>query len=417
MGNPFRKDFPIFAHWESRGCPLVYLDSAATAQSPRQVLNAVREFEENSRANVHRGIYALAEEATEKYEKAREKVAKFVNAVSSKEIIFTKNATESINLVAASLGKSFLKEGDRVLVSRAEHHSNFLPWQVLRDEKGVVLDVLDVDENGQISTEAVERAIRHRTKLAAFSHVSHVLGAINPIREMARTFRERGILFLVDAAQSAAHLPLDVQKIGCDFLVFSGHKIGAPLGIGVLYGREELLEKMPPVAYGGGMISAVSVEESKWHELPWKFEAGTPNISGAVGLGAAIDYISDVGFANIRRIDEELTATAMRGLSEIPGVRIFGPRDPRERGGVVSFVVDGIHPHDLATILDRDNICVRAGHHCAMPLMKWLGVPATARASFWVYNRPEDVEALTRGVEKAIRILKPKTQHEFIMSN
>lgn len=402
----YKADFPIFTHWEKQGHPLIYLDSAATAQSPRQVLDAVRAFEENNRANVHRGIYALSEEATQKYESAREAVRSFLNARSSREVIFTRNTTEGINLVAHSLGKSFFKKGDHILVSRAEHHSNFLPWQMLRDENGVILDIVDVDDEGKLALAEIEHRIHSRTKLAAFSDVSHVLGTINPVREISRLLREREILLLVDAAQSAAHLLLDVEDIGCDFLVFSGHKIGAPMGVGVLYGREEILETMPPFMRGGGMINAVAVSETKWHELPWKFEAGTPNVSGAVGLAAAIKYLNIVGFPEVRRIDEELTGETMRRLSAMPGVRIYGPSDPKERGGVVSFSLAGIHPHDLATILDRDNVCVRAGHHCAMPLMKWLGVPATARASFWIYNQLEDIAKLAAGVEKAITILK-----------
>ncbi len=412
-----KSDFPIFAHWEKRGRPLVYLDSAATAQSPRVVIDAVKKYAEESHANVHRGIYALAEEATAAYERARKKVRLFLNAASTAEIVFTKNATEGINLVALSLVRGFFKKGDHILISRAEHHSNFLPWQMIRDDKGTILDIVDVDDNGEISLAEIERTIRPRTKLAAFSHISHVLGAVNPIKEMAQLFRDRGVLFLVDAAQSAAHLPINVQDIGCDFLVFSGHKIGAPTGIGVLYGREKFLWEMPAVVRGGGMIREVSEEKMICNDLPWKFEAGTPNISGAVGLGAAVDYIGDIGFEKIRRIDEKLTAETIRYLSAVSGVRIFGPRDAKERGGVVSFAVDGLHPHDLATILDRGNVCIRAGHHCAMPLMKWLGVPATARASFWVYNGPEDIEKLVEGVEKTIHILKSKSQHEFLISN
>ncbi|MBI4120594.1 MAG: cysteine desulfurase [Parcubacteria group bacterium] len=401
----YKSDFPIFENRAKRGQLLIYLDSAATAQMPQRVLDTVRDYEETSRANVHRGIYALSEEATQKYEEAREKVRQFINARYPEEIIFTRNATESIDLVAHSLGKTFFKESDHILVSRAEHHSNFLPWQMLGDEKGVILDIIDVDESGEISLEEVENASRPETKLAAFAHISHVLGTINPINEMARHLREQGILFLVDAAQSAAHLPIDVQKIGCDFLVFSGHKMGAPTGIGVLYGRREILEIMPPFLRGGGMIREVSIEETKWHDLPWKFEAGTPNVSGAIGLAAAVDYVKEVGFEEIRRIDEELGRAALERLKSIPSARIYGPSDPKERGGVVSFSIDGIHPHDLATTLDRDGVCIRAGHHCAMPLMKWLGVPATARASFWIYNCLEDVERLIEGIEKAIRIL------------
>ncbi len=403
----YRNDFFLLvAFAEVNAQRLIYLDSAATSQTPQVVLDAVRRFEETSRANVHRGIYRLAEEATAAYEGARERVRGFLNARSTREIIFTRNTTESINLVSHSLSRGgLLKEGDRILTSIAEHHSNFLPWQALK-EHGCILDVIDVDGEGKMPIENIQRAITPKTKLAAFSHVSHVLGTINPVAEWARLFRERGILFLVDAAQAAAHLPIDVKKIGCDFLAFSAHKMGGPMGIGVLYGREELLEKMPPFLRGGGMIREVSVDNASWDDIPFKFEAGTPNVSGAVGLGAAIDYIKNIGFDTISGIDEELTRLTFERLGAIPGVKIFGPKDAKERGGVVSFVVDGVHPHDLASILDEDGVAIRAGHHCAMPLMKFLGVPATSRASFWVYNEPEDVEALANGIKKAILLLK-----------
>ncbi len=404
----YKKDFPIFAHFEKQGRPLIYLDSAATAQMPQAVIDAVATHDATSRANVHRGIYELSERATEAYESARETVRKFLNARSAREIIFTRNTTESINMVASSLGKDFLKPGDHVLISRAEHHSNFLPWQMLRDERGIMLDIIDVDEEGELSLDVVEKAISPHTKLAAFSHISHVLGTINPIREMGKLFRERGVLFLVDAAQSAAHLPIDVQEIGCDFLAFSGHKIGGPTGIGVLYGREELLEKMPPFLRGGGMIREVAVEDSSWDDLPHKFEAGTPNISGAIGLAAALQYIQGIGFDEIRHIDENLTKLFFDQCLEVQplNIRILGPRDFTKRGGVASFIIKGAHPHDLATILDREGVCVRAGHHCAMPLHQRLGVSSTTRASFWMYNTPDDIEALMRGIRKAVRLLR-----------
>lgn len=382
------------------------MDSAATTQMPRQVIDAVSEFSRNSRANVHRGIYALSEEATAKYEGARETVRGFINAKSANEIIFTRNTTESINLVANSFGRKFLKKGDRVLVSIAEHHSNFLPWQMLRDDFGIFIDIIDIDEDGILEIEKVKAAITPETKLASFSHISHVLGTINPILELGKIFREKGIVFLVDAAQSAGHLPIDVQKVGCDFLAFSGHKIGGPFGIGVLYGREELLKKMPPFLRGGGMISEVGLEKSEWSELPWKFEAGTPNVEGAIGLDAAIKYLKGVGFDEIRRIDEGLTEKTILMFEKIKGVKIFGPKDVSKRGGVISFLIDRLHPHDLATILDREGIAVRAGHHCAMPLMKKLGVAATSRVSFWVYNSAEDIDNLEEGIKKATGILR-----------
>lgn len=401
-----KNDFPIFEYFEKQGKPLVYLDSAAMAHSPKAVTDTVAAHAERLRSNVHRGVYALSEEATEVYEGARETVRRFLNAKSTREIIFLRNTTEALNLVAASFGRSFLKEGDRILVSRAEHHSNFLPWQMLHEEKGVVLDVFDVDANGEIDPEELEQLVTPRTKLATVSYVSNVLGTINSVRQMGLLFRERGIAFVVDAAQAAPHLKIDVQELGCDFLAFSGYKIGAPTGIGVLYGKEELLEKMPPFLRGGNMIRSVTIAGAEWNDLPWKFEAGTPNVEGAIGLAAAIRYLEEIGFAAIRNIEEKLLVAATGALLQIPGIRIFGPRDVSRRAGVISFSIDGVHPHDLATLLDRDNICIRVGHHCTMPLHKWLGIPATARASFWVYNTPEDVEALARGVEKAIQILK-----------
>lgn len=407
MGNiNYKNDFPIFEEFEKRGQPLIYLDSAAMAHSPRVVIEAVAAHAGKLRSNVHRGVYALSEEATEAYEGSREIVRKFLNARSNSEIVFTRNTTEAINLVAASFGRNFLKEGDHILVSRAEHHSNFLPWQMLRDEKGLILDVIDVDENGELSLEVIRRAVTPQTKLAASSFVSNVLGTINPVAQMGKFFRERGISFVIDAAQAAPHLPIDVRTIGCDFLAFSGYKIGAPTGIGVLYGREELFEKMPPFLRGGNMIREVTIEKAEWNDIPWKFEAGTPNMEGTVGLGAAIRYLEEIGFAAIRKNEEVLLKKTLAMLEDIKGIRVFGPKDAARRAGVVSFVMDGVHPHDLASLLDQEGICIRVGHHCAMPLHKFLGVPATARVSFGVYNEPGDVDRLAKGIEKAIHTLK-----------
>jgi len=406
----YKKDFPIFSFWEEREKPLVYLDSAATAQMPDVVVAAVKEFQESARANVHRGIYSLSEEATEKYEGARVSVARFLNARAPEEIVFTRNTTESINLLAYSLGKSFFKKGDRIILSRAEHHSNFLPWQMLRDEKGIMLDIVDPDENGEISLSSIEEALTKNTRLAAFSHVSHVFGTINQIEEMGTLFRKNNILFVVDGAQSIAHMSIDVQRINADFFAFSGHKIGAPMGIGVLYGRKEIFESLEPFMRGGGMIQEVFIEKSRWEDIPARFEAGTPNVEGAIGLAAALEYIEGVGYDAIQKIDRGLTTAIVDSLCQMPGVRVYGPKDPEKRGGVVSFSIDGIHPHDLATVLSRDGVSIRAGHHCAMPLMEFLGVPALARASVWVYNTPRDVKELVRGVENAIRILYPVTR-------
>ena len=402
----YKKDFKIFEKRAGSGTPFVYLDSAATAQMPDVVARAVAEFQESFRANVHRGIYSLSEEATEKYEGARASVARFLNARTSEEIVFTRNTTESINLLAYSLGKSFFKKGDRIILSRAEHHSNFLPWQMMRDEKGIMLDIVDPDENGEISLSSIEAVLTPKTRLAAFSHVSHVFGTINPIEEMGTLFRKKGILFVVDGAQSVAHVPIDVEKLGADFFAFSGHKIGAPMGIGVLYGRKEVFETLEPFMRGGGMILEVSIGKSSWADIPARFEAGTPNVEGAIGLRRALEYIEGVGYDAIQEIDRGLTAMIIDSLCRIAGVRIYGPKDSEKRGGVVSFSIDGVHPHDLATILSRDGVSIRAGHHCAMPLMDFLGVPALARASVWVYNTPGDVEALVSGVERAIRILR-----------
>ena len=406
----YKKDFPIFSFWEEREKPLVYLDSAATAQMPDVVVAAVKEFQESARANVHRGIYSLSEEATEKYEGARVSVARFLNARAPEEIVFTRNTTESINLLAYSLGKSFFKKGDRIILSRAEHHSNFLPWQMLRDEKGIMLDIVDPDENGEISLSSIEEALTKNTRLAAFSHVSHVFGTINQIEEMGTLFRKNNILFVVDGAQSIAHMSIDVQRINADFFAFSGHKIGAPMGIGVLYGRKEIFESLEPFMRGGGMIQEVFIEKSRWEDIPARFEAGTPNVEGAIGLAAALEYIEGVGYDAIQKIDRGLTTAIVDSLCQMPGVRVYGPKDPEKRGGVVSFSIDGIHPHDLATVLSRDGVSIRAGHHCAMPLMEFLGVPALARASVWVYNTPNDVKELVRGAKNAIRILYPATR-------
>ncbi len=404
--SKYKKDFKIFEKSAESGIPLVYLDSAATAQMPDVVARAVKEFQESSRANVHRGIYALSEEATEQYEGARARVARFLNARAPEEIVFTRNTTESINLLAYSLGKSFFKKGDRILLSRAEHHSNFLPWQMLRDEKGVALDIVDPDENGEISLSSIETALTKNTRLAAFSHVSHVFGSINPIEEMGALFRKNNILFVVDGAQSAAHVPIDVQGIGADFFAFSGHKLGAPMGIGVLCGRKAVFGSLEPFMRGGGMIQEVSVEKSSWADLPARFEAGTPNVEGAIGLASALEYIEGAGYDAIQKIDRRLTAMVVDSLCQMPGVRVYGPKDPEKRGGVVSFSIDNVHPHDLATILSRGGVSIRAGHHCAMPLMEFLGVPALARASVWVYNTQDDIQALLDGVENAIRILR-----------
>ncbi len=402
----YKDDFPIFAHWEHQGRPLTYLDTAAMAQMPLAVADAVREFSLTTRANVHRGVYTLNEQATAAYEDAREVVRQFLNARSAREVIFTRNTTEGINVVARALLVSRLQPGDHVLIPRAEHHSNFLPWALMARERGIVLDLVDLDAACALEASAVLGRLHPRTKVAAFAYVSNMLGAIHPVAELGKFFRTKGILFVVDGAQAVPHIPVDVQEIACDFFAMSGYKIGAPTGIGVLYGREELLEEFEPVLVGGGMVERASASDAAWKALPDKFEAGTPNGEGAVGLAAAIRYLNSIGFEEVRRIEENLLTAAFRTLEAIPGLRTFGPRDIAKRTGVISFTLDGVHPHDLATILDREGVAIRAGHHCTMPLHQWLGIPASSRASFWVYNTLEDVEKLGAGVERARSLLR-----------
>jgi len=392
-----RRDFPVLEQMVN-GRPLVYLDSAATAQKPRPVIEAVRRFYEEYNANVHRAIHTLGERATAEYEEARRKVARFINAPGPRSIVFTKNATESINLVAYSWARGNLKPGDEILVSPIEHHSNLVPWQLAARATGARLRFFDVTPDGRLRLDNLEGLITERTRLVAVTHVSNVLGTIVPVHEIVAAARRVGAVVLVDGAQSVPHMPVDVQALGCDFLAFSGHKMGGPTGIGVLYGREELLERMDPFLGGGDMISAVRLESSEWADLPHKFEAGTPPIAEAIGLGAAVDYLGGIGMDQVHAHEQRLTAYACERLREVPGVTIYGPE---ERGGLVTFNVGDIHPHDLATVLDQHGIAIRAGHHCAQPVMDWLGVPATARASFWIYNTEEDIDRLVDGLRAA----------------
>lgn len=402
----YKEDFPIFQHWERRGRPLTYLDTAAMAQMPLVVADAVREFSLTTRANVHRGVYQLNEQATAAYENARAVVREFLNARSAREVIFTRNTTEGINVVAQALFVKRLRVGDHVLIPRAEHHSNFLPWVTMAQKHGVVVDFVDFEVTEALDVSTVLSHLHPRTKVAAFAHVSNVLGAIHPVEELGKLFRTKGIIFVVDGAQAAPHIPVDVQNIGCDFFAMSGYKLGAPTGIGVLYGRAELLEEFEPVFVGGGMVERANLTDMAWRALPDKFEAGTPNAEGAVGLAAAIQYLRGVGFEELRRIEEGLLTAALRMLEKIPGARVFGPRDIAKRTGVISFAIENVHPHDLATILDHDGIAIRAGHHCTMPLHQWLGIPASSRASFWIYNTLEDVEKLGQGLERAVSLLR-----------
>ncbi|OGH56138.1 MAG: cysteine desulfurase [Candidatus Lindowbacteria bacterium RIFCSPLOWO2_12_FULL_62_27] len=401
-----RKEFPILSR-EFDGKRLVYLDNPATTQKPRAVIDAVSRFYEHSNANVHRGAYRLAEESTAAYEGAREKVRGFLNAASVEEIIFTRGATESINLVAYAWGRKHVAEGDEIVLTEMEHHSNLVPWQLLAQEKKAVLRFVPVENDGTIDVTRAAALITPRTRLVSMTQVSNVLGTINPVRRIAELARERGALLLVDGAQSVPHMAVDVRDIGCDFFVLSGHKMLAPTGIGALYVRKAVLETMPPFHGGGDMIRQVFLDHATWNDLPWKFEAGTPNFADAVGLAAAIDFLSAVGLDALQEHERALTGYAIGRLGEMAGVTLYGPRDVALRGGVVSFNVEGVHPHDLATILDRESaVAIRAGHHCAQPLMKRLNVAATARAGFYLYNVEEDIDRLVEGIHKAEEIFK-----------
>jgi len=393
-----RKDFPILER-KVHGKPLVYLDNAATTQKPRSVIQALCDYYERSNANVHRGIHTLGEEATAMYEGARAKVARFINAPSERCIVWVKNASEAINLVAYAWGKRSLRPGDEILISPMEHHSNLIPWQAVARDTGASLRYFPMTEEGRLDLGRLDEMLTRRTKIVAVTHASNVLGTINPVDEIARAAHAVGSLVLVDGAQSAPHMPVDVQALDCDFFAFSGHKMCGPTGIGVLYGKAEVLEAMEPFLYGGEMISSVTYEEATWHEIPWKFEAGTPNIAGAVGLGAAVDYLQSIGMEEIRAHEESLVRYALEVLQGLKDVTIYGPLD--ERAGLVAFNYAGIHPHDLATALDLEGVAIRAGHHCAQPLMRRLDVPATARASFYLYNTKEEIDALARALEKA----------------
>ena len=394
-----RADFPILGR---EG--LVYLDSAATSQKPRQVIEAIDSYYRNSNANIHRGVYALAREATELFENARERVAAFAGW-DTRTTIFTKNATEAINLVAYAWDREHVGEGDEVLITHMEHHSNIVPWQLLCQERGATLRYLSISAEGTLSLEELDEVLAGgHVKLAAFAHVSNVLGTLNPVEEIVRRVHAAGGLTLIDGSQAAPQLPLDVREIGSDFYVWTGHKALGPTGIGVLHGRRDLLESMRPFLGGGDMISKVEFDHSTWNELPWKFEAGTSPIAEGVGLGAAVDYLSGVGMEAVRAHEKDLTAYALERVLEVEGIRVFGPLDAERRGGVVSFAVDGIHPHDVAELCDRHGVCIRAGHHCAQPLMRMLGVPATARASFHVYNSREDVDRLVEALTDARKV-------------
>ena len=399
-----REDFPIL-HQEVRpGVKLVYLDSTATSQKPRQVIEAVDQYYRELNANVHRGIYRLSEEATEAYERARKKVQAFINAASWREIVFTRNTTESINLVAQSWGRANLGPGDAVLITEMEHHSNIVPWQLMARERGFALHAVPILDDGTLDMAAFDRLLREQpVRLVAVTQMSNVLGTITPLREIVQKAHEVGALVLADAAQSVPHMPVDVQALDVDFLAFSGHKMLGPTGIGVLYGRRALLEQMPPFLGGGDMIRRVRLSGSEWNDLPYKFEAGTPSIAQAVGLGAAVDYLTAIGMERIHAYEQQIIAYALDRLEEVPGLTVYGP-DASRRGGVASFSMDGMHPHDMAQLLDAEGVAVRAGHHCAMPVHEHFGLAATARASFYLYNTWEEVDALIEALYKAKRV-------------
>ena len=395
-----RKDFPVLQNPE-----LIYLDNSATSQKPYSVIRAVTDFYENCNANPLRGLYELAQTATEKYEEAREKVRRFIHAKSTEEIIFTRNATESLNLVAYSYGAMALQPGDEILVSIMEHHSDMLPWQQAAKRTGAVVKYLECDQQGRITEEDFRNAITDRTKLVAITQVSNVLGVKNDIKTFAKVCHEKGIVIVADGAQSVPHMPVDVQDLDVDFLAFSGHKMMGPMGIGVLYGKKEYLEKMPPFLTGGEMIDSVTREGAVFAELPHKFEAGTVNAGGAVGLSAAIDYIETIGFEAIQKREDDLTALAMKEIRKIPFVHVLGDPEPAGHHGIITFTVDGVHPHDIAAILDADHIAVRAGHHCAQPLHKHLGVMSSTRASLMFYNTEEEIMKFTESLKKIRRMM------------
>lgn len=395
----FLKDFPTL-NIEKNGKRIAYLDSAATTQKPNSVIEAIKNYYENINANPHRGAYELSVLATEAYDEAREKLRKFINAQYSEEIIFTKNATEAFNLLAMSYGMNFINEGDEIVISIAEHHSNLIPWQNVAKAKGAVLKYMYTDENGELTEEEVHSKITDKTKIVSITHVSNALGTINPVKEIAEYAHSKGAIVIVDGAQSVPHMKVDVRDINADFLVIAGHKLLAPMGIGALYGKKDLLEKMPPVLFGGDMVEYVYEQETTFNVLPYKFEAGTQNVEAAVGLSKALDYLNEVGMDNIEKIEKELMSYAVEEISKLDYVKIYGPKDIEKRGGVLSFEISGVHPHDVASIFDTVGVCIRAGNHCAQPLMRYMGINATCRASIYFYNTREDIDRLVEAIKK-----------------
>ena len=398
-----RREFPILRQ-QINGKPLAFLDSAASSQKPRRVINCLEDFYEHSYANVHRGVYRLSEEATFAFERARGKVAKFIGASGPREIVFTRNTTEAINLIARAWGDANLRAGDSILLSVMEHHSNLVPWQMLAQRSGARLDFLRIDGEGRLALEDLDALLTERTRLVALTHQSNVLGTINPIGEIAARVHDAGALLLVDAAQSVPHMPVNVRELAVDFLAFSGHKMCGPSGVGVLWGRRQLLDAMPPFLGGGSMIKTVGLYETTYADVPARFEAGTPPIAEAVAHGEAVDFLSGIGMEKIYAHEQHMLGHALRRLAQVEGLRIYGPPTPEQRGATVSFSLDGVHPHDLASVLDAEGIAVRAGHHCCQPLHDLLDIPATTRASFYLYNIPEEIDRLAAGLEKARKL-------------
>ena len=392
-----REDFPVLRQ-QIHGKPLVYLDNAATSQKPKSVVETIEQYYLTENSNVHRGVHLLSERATEAFEGARAKVARFLNARDAREIVFVRGATEGINLVAHSFARPLLTAGDEILISEMEHHSNIVPWQIIREETGAVLRVVPINDDGELRLDEYERLFSARTRLVSIAHVSNALGTINPVKRVIEMAHERGVPVLIDGAQAAPHLPVDVQALDCDFYVCSGHKLFGPTGIGIVFGKAHLLEAMPPYQGGGDMILSVTFEKTIYNEAPIKFEAGTPHIAGAIGLGAAIDYVGSIGLDQIAAYEGELLAYATDAISAIPGLRIIGTA--KEKASILSFVLDGVHAHDIGTILDQEGIAIRTGHHCAQPVLQRFGVPATARASLAFYNTRDEIDALVKAIYK-----------------
>jgi len=401
-----RKDFPIFERTIG-GKKLVYLDNAATSQKPIQVISKIEEFYKMHNANIHRSVHLLSHEATVEYEEAHKKVARFINANSWQEIIFVRNATEGINLIAYSLGLNSLKEGDEIIIAISEHHSNLVPWQFVARKTGAKLKYIDINDDYTLSIDNYKKLLTEKTKIVSIGHVSNITGVINPVKEIVSLAKRVGAITIVDGAQGLPHLKVDVQDIGCDFYVGTGHKMCGPTGIGFVYGKKEILEEMEPFLYGGDMIDNVTTEGSTWNELPWKFEAGTANIDGGIGLGATVDYLSSIGMENVEKIEKEITAYALERLSSIKGIKLFTPNKVEGRLGVFSFVVDGVHPHDIAYILDNEGVAIRSGHHCAQPLLNRIGADTgTARISTYIYNTKEDIDIAVKAIEKVKSVFK-----------